>query len=162
MMEKPPQSLLQGLATSSDLCKKCEAIRFNDAGGYEGQSHSGKPILKFEKHDGGVEFQVDYKWRDTLPDLPALAVSADTGCRFCGFLRAAIQRCNLNNAPFVQIRLHYNWRNYQNPDGVSLPTLVATLHTYKNDDFSASLRDDYLTFPIYSAIGMLLRLRSEI
>ena len=80
---------------SSQLCEKCKVLSFDDhaAGGFEAVSNDGKNYLKmrhFDKDDRRWILELDYEFRDSLPDFPKLNHSASQGCEFCKILLAAV------------------------------------------------------------------------
>ncbi|KAF5698764.1 hypothetical protein FMUND_15014 [Fusarium mundagurra] len=118
--------------SAARLCKKCEAVKFNDrdAGGIKGVSKNGKTCLNMnssvlsQSHsqlEMGWHLKLDYCINDVLPRLPILAKSARSGCDFCGFLRTTILSKEGNIEEMIRelvagkatcgivIRLYYKW-----------------------------------------------------
>ncbi|KAI8720192.1 HET domain-containing protein [Fusarium sp. LHS14.1] len=49
------------------------------------------------------------RWRDELPDLPAMAETADAGCQLCRFLRQVILRKDVAFEGSIQVEAGYIW-----------------------------------------------------
>jgi hypothetical protein len=119
------------------LCERCSILRFDDKafGGYESEDEDGRPILKIREEDrenvtwGYLKSRyhapdrrcayllLDFNLLDTLPHLPELEKSADSGCEFCGILRSAILRKYADCDGRVEIEtLAYFWSNENGPE----------------------------------------------
>lgn len=120
-----------------DLCERCKAIEFDDAGlgGVEEISGiDGKSRLRFpqtlaglmrrdtfdpRKNDYMRRLQLDYRLEDHFPRLPILSESAFRGCPFCLFLKTAIlsqdsvhaieEKLNGATSSSIQVTLVYWW-----------------------------------------------------
>ena len=130
----------------SQLCDKCAVLSFNDA------------LFGFEK-DGafkperGIEMDLTYDRKDRLPDLPSLRDSAVSGCAFCGALRDATLRLQLNVAAHIIYRLEYKWSpSYIDIFGKEggLYLLFATAFTKSMDSTDESVRTYQIVFNIDS------------
>jgi len=115
----------------SPLCDKCSVLRFNDKdlGGHKAQSNDGQDILSFPGGDGSQEWSrqlwLDYTHHDSLPDLPRLKASAETGCAFCAILRSTALELGFAKPVQVTFKLCYIWYPKTIPQ-YGLSTLVAS------------------------------------
>ncbi|KAL8387869.1 hypothetical protein RB595_009614 [Gaeumannomyces hyphopodioides] len=79
---------------ASWLCDNCQVLAFDDAaaGGSRSVDADGNPFLKMPMSGKGwrLDLESDRPLRDSLPDLPDLASSAQKGCGFCSLLRASV------------------------------------------------------------------------
>lgn len=144
--------------TKPTLCADCEGLRLDDdgCGGFMGSSD--KPRLRFEKEEtkeyaaGILKLLMSQRRTDSSPGFPTLAKS---GCSFCGFLRTAILRANvqaLQRQTDVSIHLAYAWgmRNCGESDEEGLQALDVEVLD------AQGVRAGFFRFPIYSSTGMSL------
>lgn len=149
---------------ASQLCDNCRGLEFDDAaaGGSEGVDADGNPCLRMPVRDGGKGWYLNVDGGrslvDTLPDLPNLASSAQSGCEFCALLLASILSEETARHPHlnpilteeaegvVEIFRNYWWipdaYEYQDaPPGQGFLILLVCLHPYRlNTDFDFAFR----------------------
>ncbi|KAJ1324724.1 HET domain-containing protein [Microdochium nivale] len=112
-----PDAQPQSPRDSTELCANCELLQFDDLanGGYKTlDPDDGSEFLLFNEDDRGREFPTAYEFADDLPDLPALAESAASGCGCCAGIRAAIRKFGspkLDRAAKVTLRFSYLWKS---------------------------------------------------
>ncbi|KAM0522403.1 hypothetical protein ACHAPE_001993 [Trichoderma viride] len=78
-------------------CEYCKVLELDDSqhGGTVREAEGGKRFVQFEEpaeKNEGMEYQLrlGYRREDTLPDLPNIAVTAQT-CAFCRMLRSDLR-----------------------------------------------------------------------
>ena len=115
----------------SPLCDKCCVLRFDDKelGGHKAQSHDGQDMLSFglgnNSRELGSQLRLNYLHHDSLPDLPRLKASAETGCAFCAILRSMALELGFTKPAQVTFELRYIWYPTTIPQ-YGLSTLVAS------------------------------------
>lgn len=95
------------------FCDRCSGIILNDAADHfnEGETRSGMPTLRHLKE--GADFtplEISRIWIDSLPGLPRMRVSSETGCQLCEFIRNAILQRKLQSTGTITINGGYVWR----------------------------------------------------
>lgn len=121
-------TLLSPLSKSSiSQCHNCKGARFDDArsGGHETRLASGRMGLHIEL-DRRNKSIVDYGWTldDSLPHLPNLRKTAESGCAFCQFLinlfrsqdvtclfKDALEGSEASNEVALRLFCSYTWGN---------------------------------------------------
>lgn len=92
----------------SKLCGKCSVLSFDDAelGGYEEDG-----VLQFADEDNEQRktLRLGYRHFDTLPDLPLLQKSAESGCHFCAILRKETLNLCLDQRGDITYALNYTF-----------------------------------------------------
>ena len=127
----------QIIELKDDLCHACSVLRFDD-GAFGGFEEDG--VLRFPNDDGNLHFDLEYNQCDSLPHLPVLKNSAETGCSFCGALRDATLTLGLEDDIKIGFTFRYYWRPkdlYGMFLGYGLHTLRAFLHAINKNEIQA-------------------------
>lgn len=100
-----PLSPIMDSPAASWLCDNCRVLAFDDAaaGGSKSVDADGNPCLKMPMSSKGwrLDLEPDRPLRDSLPDLPNLASSAQNGCGFCSLLRASVLSGETSREPLL-------------------------------------------------------------
>lgn len=128
---------------TNDLYEGCKVLSFNDKdiGGFEKEDGNGGVFLGFDVPEVQYnKYLLDYRHHDDLPGLPRLAASADAGCRFCKFLRTAIQTDLRNRSEWsgcgVIITLRYLWHWDEHPEILTREQLLLQSRRQQQVDYN--------------------------
>jgi hypothetical protein len=147
-------SAIRGSTAGTMLCDDCEGLRFDGeaCGGFMGTSEKGTPALRLSERHGSF---MNQHRTDSTPGLPKLAASAEAGCAFCDFLRAAVLRAKikgLKRKGEISMDLYYAWaiRSVDPAEEEGLRALVVKLRVrHARGEEPADL-----CFYVYSRDGM--------
>ncbi len=124
------------------LCQLCRNVSFED-GKY------GIDKMWTPRGESGKELPLDTVRKDELPHLPVLRITAENGCDFCNFLRAALLRRQLSQTrKQIQIRMSFTWG--MEMDYISMYGLANLTVTLNSEDNSVH---DQIIFDISSYDG---------
>ncbi|KAM0287583.1 hypothetical protein ACHAO9_007613 [Fusarium lateritium] len=100
---------------AADLCDNCAVSLFLDDSADEffataSKNNSDALFLK-HVHEDELAANAGLKriWQDNLPDLPAMAETADAGCHLCHFLHQVLLRKRIPLREPVEVRAKYMW-----------------------------------------------------
>ena len=113
------------------LCEKCKVLVLDDQlPGTDAETLSnGHVVLDYTKH----YLELDYEYVDTLPDLPALKLSAQDGCGFCRLLRTKLReelvpKTRILNQIIYLTNLRYFWDVRYSRNGHFHPRTLYSLY----------------------------------
>lgn len=100
---------------AADLCHECAVSLLIDDSADKffattlGDS-SDTPFLKHvDEDERSANVGLERTWQDKLPDLPAMAETADAGCHLCQFLQQVLLRKQILSPGPVEVRAKYLW-----------------------------------------------------
>lgn len=119
---------------SSRLCDTCKALQIDDSsfGGSIRSCESTddcqhlffQDLPSYMSQDGSAKFMslpMQFERRDSLPGLPSLAESAESGCQFCALLISTLQNRGLTKIPSIEsivsiTNAQYEWHTKEDND----------------------------------------------
>ncbi|KAI1411243.1 HET-domain-containing protein [Hypoxylon sp. FL1857] len=144
----------------ANLCEQCRVLEFDDSdwpGAYQAGSAGEGYYLEISKeNDDPHRLNLDYFLLDSLPELPWLSDTADSGCDFCAILKKSIQKYARDCFAEVLVSLFYQWYPFGNNLGdgrrpIGLKSLLAQLLWIGYDENGQHLsRSTWLHFGIDS------------
>lgn len=133
------------LIAPAKLCYLCREVAFEDRK-YQIDTDS----HRIPQGDGKI-FHIDTIRKDCLPELPGLRTSAENGCDFCAFLRAALLKRQLSHVrKEIQMRMSFTWGT--DMDYILMYGLAALTVTLTSEDGTV---DHQIVFDIGSYDGEL-------
>lgn len=153
---RPPTEI-----TNPALCKQCNASLHLDDSFLEPllkTSATGEPYLDYDGSKPKKVLEgIDYVRHDHIPFLPALSLSAKSGCVFCAALRDGLQNkyhghewwLKTDPKP-LEMRIQYRWI-FSGTDTHLDCVAVSTFHWLHNEELA-------LRFLIYGAAGTSIHL----
>lgn len=132
------------LSDSQALCQHCSVLQLKDVPLTKTDTSYGKEPLELRADVPSYDGSLKYRRKDTVPLLPSLAESADSGCGFCALLRNAMiwhfQKYPLGRLPddtIEIVRIRHYWNPGLSAFTVHSPAFVRPRHRF-----------DYLTFRV--------------
>lgn len=97
---------------SGSLCDQCSKLSLDDSVLRDPEIYAAANATAMEgKLHSEFTLLTQYQINDTIPDLPFLRSSEDSGCACCRYLRHSILAANTGGHGPITFELQYKWQN---------------------------------------------------